>query len=102
MIDFKIKHHFCHHTYAKEMRLDAGNSVETHKHIYDHFALLGAGRAAVEIDGNVTVHDGPSILTVKAGKMHRITAISDITWYCVHATDETDPEKVDAVLIEEQ
>jgi hypothetical protein len=29
-----------------------------------------------------------------------IEALEDAVWFCIHATDETDPEKVDKVLIE--
>lgn len=93
------KHHFAAGVYIKQMRLKRGHYAETHEHNYDHFGLLGAGEAVVELDGSCKVHVGPCIVLIEAGKKHKITALTDIEWFCIHATDETDPEKVDAVLI---
>jgi len=94
-----IKHHFTAGIYIREDELRAQHSVETHKHNYDHLGILGSGRAAVELDRHVTVYEGPCVVEIKAGKEHRITALTDITWFCVHATSETDPDKIDRVLI---
>jgi hypothetical protein len=30
---------------------------------------------------------------------HGVKAITDCVWFCIHATDEKDPSKVDDVLI---
>jgi hypothetical protein len=38
------------------------------------------------------------VMTVPAGVEHKITALSDIVWFCVHGTTET--ENIDEVLIE--
>jgi|SRR5580765_630049 len=94
-----IKHHFSAGTYVREQDLRAHQAVETHKHNYDHFGILGSGTAAVELDGSVEVYEGPCVVEIKAGKKHRITALTDITWFCVHATSETDADKIDHVLI---
>jgi hypothetical protein len=94
-----IKHHFSTGVYIREMGLRAQHYAETHKHEYDHFGILGSGSAAVALDGAVTVHEGPCVIEIKAGKEHTITALTDITWFCVHATSETDPLTIDEVLI---
>jgi quercetin dioxygenase-like cupin family protein len=95
-----IQHHFSAGVYVREMQLQAGHQVATHKHVYDHFGLLGAGSVIVEVDGNMAVHHGPCVIEIAAGKSHRIQALTDITWFCIHATDVADPEKIDDVLIE--
>ena len=41
----------------------------------------------------------PACIELKAGINHKIASIDDAVWFCVHATDETDAEKVDEVLI---
>lgn len=94
-----IKHHFSSGTYIREMTLKAHHYADTHKHNYDHFWILGSGSVALEVDDAVTVYDGPCVVEIKANKEHRITALCDITGFCVHATSETDPEKMDEVLI---
>jgi hypothetical protein len=47
------------------------------------------------------VHSGFAILNILADKPHGIKALEDSVWLCVHATDETDPEKIDETLIKE-
>jgi mannose-6-phosphate isomerase-like protein (cupin superfamily) len=94
-----IKHHFSKDVYIREQGLRAAKDVDTHIHNFDHLGILGSGTAAVELDGSVTVHEGPCVVEIKAGKHHKITALTDITWFCVHATGETDVDKIDRVLI---
>lgn len=102
----RITHHFpsddgvtSSGVYIREATLRAQSAVDTHKHTYDHWGILVSGSAAVEVNGEVKVYDGLSIIDIKANKEHKITALTNIVWLCVHATDETDPEKIDEVLI---
>ena len=99
VIDLKIKHHFSGREYAKEMTLPAGHYAETHEHVYDHISILAVGEVLVDIDGCVSRYVGPTAIVIPANRKHRIEAITDSVWFCVHATDETDPDKVDEVLI---
>jgi enolase len=39
-------------------------------------------------------------LTIAAGKHHGVKSLTDVVWYCVHATDCTDEDEIDEVLIE--
>jgi quercetin dioxygenase-like cupin family protein len=104
MIDFGIVHYMPtpgNPVYIRQMQLQAGYHVDTHIHNFDHFGMLGKGIAEVEIDGKREQVQAPCVIEIKAGKAHRITAIEDITWFCIHATDETDTDKIDKVLIKE-
>lgn len=98
-IDLKIEHFFSGREYAKKMELPAGHYAETHSHEYDHLSILAAGEVVVTLDGVDRLYIGPTCITIGAGKMHRIDAVTDSVWFCVHATNETDSEKVDQVLI---
>jgi quercetin dioxygenase-like cupin family protein len=100
-LDLRIKHYFSGREYAKHMFLEKGHYADTHKHEYDHLSILAIGVAEVEIDGVKTVYTAPDCITIKAGVEHKITALEDVTWFCIHATTETDPAKVDHVLIKE-
>jgi quercetin dioxygenase-like cupin family protein len=104
-----IKHHFADHLYAKEMRIDAGMRVEKHMHDYTHLSILGKGRVEVKTwetdkDGLKSMlreeYKAPACIEIPANVPHQITALTNAVWYCIHATDETDPAKVDQVLIE--
>lgn len=34
-----------------------------------------------------------------AGKHHGVKSLTDVVWYCIHATDCTDETEIDEVLI---
>lgn len=97
--DLKIRHYFSDGVYAKRMHLKAGYYVPTHKHIYDHLSILAKGKAIVEVDGVCTTYEAPTCIEIKAGKTHTITALEDITWFCIHATDEKNVDTIDESYI---
>ena len=92
-------HHFAAGVYAKQMTLPANHFAVKHTHSYDHLSILASGKVSVDVDGVVTVYAAPACITIKAGQKHRIVAHEDSTWFCIHATDETDADKVDQVLV---
>lgn len=99
-VDLGTVHHFSSGVYAKEMHLPKGYFAVSHAHAYDHLSILGAGRVVVETDESEPIElVAPACIEIKAGVHHRITAIEDATWFCIHATQETDPARVDHVAI---
>lgn len=100
-VDFdpQTVHHFAAGVYAKQMTMPKSHWAEKHVHAYDHLSILASGSVVVEVDGVRTGYVAPACIEIRAGKAHRIEALSDSVWFCIHATDETDPDKVDAVLI---
>lgn len=98
-IDLGIVHHFSDGIYARQMALPAGHFATTHAHEYDHLSILASGYAKVEVDGVFTEYRAPACINIAAGKHHQVIALTDIVWFCIHATEETDPDKLDEVLI---
>ena len=94
-----VAHHFVGGLYAKETHIPAGEVVCQHIHPFDHLSALMSGTADVECEGVVTRHHAPELMTIEAGKTHSVRAITDVIWLCLHATDETDPERVDAAIL---
>lgn len=101
-VDLGIVHHFLNGVYVKQMHLPSGYCATSHIHEFDHLSVLAAGVAEVVTDEGSQWYSAPAVLTIKAGVVHKITAIRDVTWLCIHATDETDPDKVDDVLIKRE
>lgn len=95
----EIKHHFAAGTYIKETLIPAGVTLTQHVHSYDHSSVLVSGVAIVEVNGVAITYDKPQILTIKAGKNHKVTAITDVLWLCIHATDDKNPDTVDVSLM---
>lgn len=94
-----ILHHFSDGLYAKEIHIAAGDHLLQHKHTYSHLSVLAKGSVIVTTeDGQKEVH-APACLDIKANAHHGIKALTDSVWFCIHATDEKDPSKVDEVII---
>ena len=96
-----LVHHFGGGVYAKETHFSKNVAMDQHVHKHDHLSILASGRAMVCVDGASEIHTGPACITIAAGKAHTVVALTDIVWYCIHATDETDPDQVDYTLIKE-
>jgi quercetin dioxygenase-like cupin family protein len=96
----KIIHHFSSGVYVKESHFLAGESGEKHIHDFDHLSTLATGVVWLQIDEEAAQVTGPAVITVKAGRAHKVTAITDCVWLCIHATDCTDPEQIDNHILE--
>jgi quercetin dioxygenase-like cupin family protein len=100
--DLGTVHHFSDGLYAKEMHISKGYAAISHKHTYSHLSILSSGKVIVKTDDFENEFIAPACIEIKAGVNHMIVALEDATWFCVHATDETDVSKVDEVLIQEK
>jgi quercetin dioxygenase-like cupin family protein len=94
-----IEHHFSDGLYAKEMRFNAGEAILKHTHTFSHLSILAKGKVAVMKGEQIEVIEAPACIEIKAGLTHGVKAITDCVWFCIHATDEKDPSKVDKILI---
>ena len=94
-----ITHHFSDGLYAKESAFSAGTAILKHTHNFSHLSILAKGKVAVMKGAFVEVIEAPACIEIKAGVTHGVKAITDCVWFCIHATDEKDPSKVDEILI---
>ena len=99
-VDLLTKHFFSDGLYAKQMSLPRGYEALSHSHKYDHLSILSQGKVTVRTDESTAEYTAPACITIRAGIHHSITALEDVVWYCIHATDVADASKVDEVLIE--
>ena len=99
--DVKTDHHFSSGVYARQMELPKGWGAESHKHKFDHMSILSKGKVTVTVGDDEFEYTAPTVVTIKAGIAHKIYAHEDSVWFCVHATDETDIDTIDKILIEE-
>jgi mannose-6-phosphate isomerase-like protein (cupin superfamily) len=97
--DPQTVHHFSDGLYAKQMVIPAGYEACQHAHNYSHLSVLASGRVIVMTDDWKKEFKAPACIEIKAGVYHKIISLEDATWFCVHATEETDAEKIDEVLI---
>lgn len=98
-IDLGTQHHFSSGVYAKQMHLPKGYMAISHQHNYDHLSVLASGKVIVKTDDGQQEYTAPVAITIVKHKNHAITALEDAVWFCIHATDETNTDKIDEVTI---
>jgi len=94
-----IEHFFSDGRYAKQMFIPKGFEAGKHTHTFSHLSILGKGHVRVTVNGHTTEYVAPACVVIEANAEHVIFALEDSEWYCIHATNETDLEKIDQVLI---
>jgi quercetin dioxygenase-like cupin family protein len=94
-----ITHHFSDGLYAKQASFPAGMMILKHTHDFNHLSILAKGTVVVLKGEDADIVEAPACIEIKAGVVHGVKAITDCVWFCIHATDEKDPSKVDEVLI---
>ena len=94
-----IEHHFGAGVYAKETRIPAGHVLVQHRHKFDHLSILASGSIELMVDGERSVVHAPACLTIEANKHHGVKSLTDVVWYCIHATECTNEDEIDEVLI---
>lgn len=68
-----------------------GDVEHGHSHTFDHLTLLAHGKLAVTVDGKTTNFSAPQMIYIKAGKLHKLTALEDNTVaFCIHALRDGD------------
>ena len=98
--DLGTVHHFSDGLYAKQMHIPKGFIAGTHAHKYSHLSILSKGSVIVRTDNSQKLYNAPACIEIKEGINHSIEALEDAVWFCIHATDVTDIELIDKVLIE--
>lgn len=98
----KTVHHFSDGLYAKEMHVPKDFIIQKHTHSFNHLSILAKGKVVVLKGEETIVIEAPSCLEIEKEVIHGIRALTDCVWFCIHATDEKDINKVDEVLISKE
>ncbi len=69
-----------------------------HQHVHSHMSGLARGWALFTVDGKSEEIHAPHLFNVESGHDHQVVALTDVTWWCIHATDERDETKIDEKL----
>ena len=97
--DLGVVHNFSDNLYAKQMSIPKGSSIGKHIHDYNHLSILAKGVVLLRTDEGEQMFEAPACIEIKKNIEHSLIALEDTVWFCIHATDETDIDKIDEVLI---
>ena len=72
--------------------------LKTHKH--NHIAVLLEGTVQVVSKYGTAVFEAPYIANINVGDKRAFNSITRVKWMTIHATDETDLDKLELELVE--
>jgi len=97
----RIRHYFAPGVYAREMWMPKDCLITGKIHLTEHLNMLSQGRVSVSNQGESITMEAPHTFVSPVGTKRAIYAHEDSTWTTIHATDLTDPDKIEAEIIAE-
>jgi hypothetical protein len=95
--------HFADGLYARELFMPAGLIITSKIHKTNHFAFVLKGKAAVlDENSGIQIIEAPCMIKTLAGTKRALHVLEDSLWVTVHATEETDVDKIEKQIISER
>lgn len=99
-VEIETLHRFAPGVYTREMIVPPDTIITGMIHKTEHFSIFLSGRMIVpDGDGNSIEIEGPIVEKAKPGIKRIGYTLTEVRWITVHATDETDIEKLEAMLL---
>lgn len=98
-IEIPVKHYFSPGVYAREITIPAGALVTGKIHKYAQLNILSKGDISVLTERGIMRVQAPFTIVSPPGTKRIAFAHTECVWTTIHATDETDPEKIEAQMV---
>jgi hypothetical protein len=99
----ETSHTFCNGIYARKIVIPAGATLVGKIHKTEHMNIVAKGRIAVfTADGGQKEVAAGEIVIGQPGTKRVGYALEDTVWVTLHATAETDLERLEQTLIEDE
>lgn len=101
-VECPVRHHFSSQgVYAREMFIPKGTLLTGKIHKYEQLNILSAGEMSVLTEDGVLRVQAPFHVVSPPGTKRIAFAHTDCVWTTIHATRETDVEKLEAHFVVE-
>jgi quercetin dioxygenase-like cupin family protein len=95
-----LVHMFAPGIYVRQITLPKDSICVGKIHKYEHPNFLMSGKVKVVTeDGGYEILEAPMVMISPAGTKRAVHALEDTVWVTVHATNETDLEKIEDEVI---
>jgi len=98
-LDCPVTHHFAPGSYAREMTIPAGVVIVGKIHRHAHVNVISKGRVRVVTEAGLKTLAAPCTFISEPGTKRVVLAETETVWTTVHATDETDLDKIEGFVI---
>lgn len=99
-VDCPLQHSLIDGVYVRTIFIPAGTVIVGKIHKHRHANILSQGEVLVITEGEGARRlKGPLTMVSPAGCKRAVRALTDTTWTTIHATDETDLDKIEDWVI---
>lgn len=98
-VEIQVKHIFSEGLYAREIFIPKGTLLTGKIHLTEHLNIISQGDISVLTEHGMKRIKAPCAIVSSAGIKRAGYAHEDTVWTTIHATNETDLEKLEAELI---
>jgi hypothetical protein len=98
-VEIEPVHHFANGLYAREITIKAGTLLTGKIHRTEHLSIVSKGRIIVWTEDGMREVAAPFTMVSRPGTKRVGYALEDTVWTTIHATTETDIEKLELELI---
>lgn len=98
-LEIETTHYFAEGIYAREIRIPKGALVTGKIHRTAHLNIVSQGKIAVVTEEGERVIEAPCCFVAPPGTKRAGLALEETVWTTIHASEETDLDKLEAELI---
>jgi len=98
-VEIEPTHYFADGIYAREIVIPAGTLLTGKIHRTRHLNIVSKGKIAVVTEDGQKIIEAPCTFVAEAGTKRVGFALEDTVWTTIHASQETDLEKLETELI---
>lgn len=98
-VEIEPVHYFAAGLYAREIHIKAGTLLTGKIHRTEHLNIVSKGRIIVWTEDGMKEVAAPFTMVSRPGTKRVGYALEDTVWTTIHATTETDLEKLESQLI---
>ena len=98
-IEIETNHHFSNGIYAREVFIPKGTLLTGKIHKTEHLNILSKGDVSVLTEFGADRHEGHKTFISQPWTKRVVYAHEDSIWTVLHATNETDLEKIEDLVI---
>lgn len=95
-IDIPVRHYFSPGVYAREIKIPAGTLLTGRIHKFEQINILSGGEISVLTDDGMQRVSAPFTVVSPPGTKRIAYAHTECTWTTILATEEKDPEIIEA------
>lgn len=97
-IEIPVRHDFAPGVYARTITIPAGTLLTGRIHLFEQLNILSGGKISVLTDDGMKDVEAPFIVVSPPGTKRIAFAHTECTWTTILATEEKDPDVIEATF----